>query len=156
MAPPHLVLIEAGGIANTLVSARTSRQYGVESNAAPEWEGLRSGCLDPGDLDEDRALEALGTGLYLPNLHYLNWSDFDSARITGMTRFACFWIEEGRLAAPIEDMRFDESLYHLWSEKLLGLSRQRSLIVDTGTYFHRSLGGTLLPGMLVDGLTFTL
>jgi hypothetical protein len=36
------------------------------------------------------------------------------------------------------------------------LSRQRSLIVDTGTYFHRSLGGALLPGMLVDGLTFTL
>jgi hypothetical protein len=29
-------------------------------------------------------------------------------------------------------------------------------VVDTGNYFVRSLGGALLPGLLVEGLTFTL
>ena len=156
VAPEQLVLIEDGRIANTLVSARSAKQYRVPSNSAPEWEGLRSASLDPGELDEDRALDSLGTGLFLANLHYLNWSDFDSARVTGMTRFACFWVEDGRIAAPIQDLRFDESLYHLWSEKLLGLTRQRSLIVETGSYFHRAVSGALLPGLLAEGFTFTL
>ena len=111
---------------------------------------------EPGSLDEEKAFEAIGTGLYISNLHYLNWSDNDSGRVTGMTRFACFWVEEGRVTAPIKDMRFDESIYHLFGDKLLDLSRQRSLVPDTGTYMRRSLGGALLPGLLVRDFTFTL
>jgi predicted Zn-dependent protease len=156
MAPPCLTLIEGGRLANTLVSARSAKQFGVPSNAAPESESLRSPAIAAGELDEDQALKLVGTGLYLSNLHYLNWSDRDSARITGMTRFACFWVEDGQIAAPIKDLRFDESLYHLLGDKLAGLTRQRSLVPETGTYDQRGLGGALLPGMLVEGLTFTL
>ncbi len=106
----------------------------MPSNAAPEGEEVRSPAIGAGALDENAALEALGTGLYVSNLHYLNWSDRDSGRITGMTRFACFWVEEGEIVAPIKDMRFDESIYHLFGDKLLGLTRQRSLIPETGSY----------------------
>jgi predicted Zn-dependent protease len=94
--------------------------------------------------------------LYLSNLHYLNWSDNDSGRITGMTRFACVWVEDGRIVAPIKDMRFDESIYHLLGDKLLDLTSQRSLIPNTGSYFKRDLGGSLLPGILAEDFTFTL
>ncbi len=156
MAPGRLVLIEGGKLANTLVSARSAKQYGVPSNAAPEGEGVRSPAIGAGELNEDEALRLIGTGLYLSNLHYLNWSDNDSGRITGMTRFACFWVEDGKITAPIKDMRFDESIYHLFGDKLLGLSRQRSLIPETGSYYQRALGGALLPGILVEGFTFTL
>jgi len=138
------------------VSARSAKQYGAVSNAAPDPEGLRSPAIAGGDLDEAEALTALGTGLYVPNLHYLNWSDFDSARVTGMTRFACVWVEDGTIVSPIKDMRFDESLYRLWGDKLEAVTRQRSLVADTSTYFQRELGGALLPGMLIDGFTFTL
>jgi len=156
MAPATLVLIEGGKLAATVVSARSAKQYGVPSTAAPEDERVRSPAIDPGSLDEEKAIEAIGTGLYLSNLHYLNWSDNDSGRITGMTRFACFWVEGGRIASPIRDMRFDESIYHIFGDKLLDLSRQRSLVPDTGTYFRRSLGGALLPGLLVEDFAFTL
>jgi len=156
VAPERLTLIEGGRLANSLVSARSEKQYGVPSNAAPGHEGLRSPAVDAGELDEDAALAAVGRGLYISNLHYLNWSDFESARVTGMTRFACFWVEDGRIVAPIKDMRFDESMFHLLGEKLAGLSRQRSVVVDSGTYFQRALSGSLLPGLLVEGFTFTL
>jgi predicted Zn-dependent protease len=156
MAPGKLVLIEGGKLVNTLVSARSARQYGVASNAAPLGEEVRSPAIAAGTLDETQALQLLGTGLYLSNLHYLNWSDNDSGRITGMTRFACFWVEDGRIVSPIKDMRFDESIYHLFGDKLLGLTRQRSLIPETGSYFQRALGGALLPGLLVKDFTFTL
>ena len=156
VAPGKLVLIEGGRLVSTLVSARSAKQYGVRSNAAPEGEEVRSPAISGGELDEEEALKALGTGLYLSNLHYLNWSDNDSGRITGMTRFACFWVEDGQIVAPIKDMRFDESIYHLFGDKLLGLTRQRSLIPETGSYDQRALGGALLPGILVDDFTFTL
>jgi predicted Zn-dependent protease len=156
VAPGKLVLIDGGRLACTLVSARSAKQYGVPSNAAPAGEDLRSAAIGAGELDEEQALSALGTGLYISNLHYLNWSDNDSGRITGMTRFACFWVQDGQIVAPIRDMRFDESIYHLFGDKLLGLTRQRSLIPGTGSYFKRDLGGALLPGMLVDDFTFTL
>jgi predicted Zn-dependent protease len=156
VAPVTLVLIEGGRLAATVVSARSAKQYGVPSTAAPEDERVRSPAIDPGSLDEGKAIEAIGTGLYLSNLHYLNWSDNDSGRITGMTRFACFWVEGGRIASPIRDMRFDESIYHIFGDKLLDLSRQRSLVPDTGTYFQRSLGGALFPGLLVEDFAFTI
>jgi predicted Zn-dependent protease len=156
VAPARLTLVEKGALAATLVSSRTARQYTVPSNAAPEDEHARALCIEAGTLDEEAAVEAIGTGLYLSNLHYLNWSDNDSGRITGMTRFACFWVEGGKVAAPIRDMRFDESIYHLFGDKLEDLARQRALVPDTSTYMRRSLGGALLPGLLVRDFTFTL
>ena len=155
-APERLVLVEAGRLAATLVSTRSAKQYGVPSNAAPEDERVRSLAIDPGSLDAEKAVEAVGTGLSISNLHYLNWSDNDSGRITGMTRYACFWVQDGKIAAPIRDMRFDESIYHLFGDKLLDASRQRLLVPDTGTYMLRSVGGALLPGLLVRDFTFTL
>jgi predicted Zn-dependent protease len=155
-APERLPLIEAGELVNTVVSARTARQYGVPANAGPDGEEVRSPAIGAGVLDEAEVLETLGTGLYLSNLHYLNWSDRDSGRITGMTRFACFRVEHGALAAPVKDMRFDESIYHLFGDKLAALTRQRSLVPETGTYDRRALGGALLPGMLVEDFTLTL
>ncbi len=155
-APELLRVVDRGRLANTLVCARTAKQYGVPSNAAPDDESLRSAAIDPGTLDEAEVLGALGTGLYIPNFHYLNWSDTETARVTGMTRFACLWVEDGRVVSPIKDLRFDESLYRLFGDKLVDLTKERRLVVDPTTYERRALGGSLLPGILVDGLTFTL
>lgn len=155
-APESLALVECGKLVGSLVSARSAKRYGVASNAAPEEETLRSPSIDPGDIAEGDVLAAIGTGLYISNLHYLNCSDNDSARVTGMTRFACFWVEDGEIVAPIRDMQFDESLYRLFGDKLVGLGRERSLVPNSETYFTRSLGGALLPGMLVEGFDFTL
>ncbi|HSV56839.1 MAG TPA: metallopeptidase TldD-related protein [Magnetospirillaceae bacterium] len=155
-APAVLPLVEGGRLVNTLISAKSALLFGAVSNAAPDSENLRSPVIAAGDLQEENILAALGTGLYIPNLHYLNWSDYDSARVTGMTRFACLWVENGRPVCPIRDMRFDESLYNLWGSELEAVTRNRNLVAETHTYNERALGGALLPGMLVRSLTLTL
>jgi predicted Zn-dependent protease len=101
-------------------------------------------------------LAELDTGLYLSNLHYLNWSDRPTGRITGMTRYACFWVEDGELVAPIENLRFDESLYHCLGDRLINLTTTQDFIPETGTYDHRNLGGAWLPGAIINDFTFTL
>ncbi|BBA33842.1 uncharacterized protein sS8_1888 [Methylocaldum marinum] len=160
LPPVELMLIEKGQLKNLLVSSRSAKQYGVPSNAADPtgWFGehLRAPELMPGNLPETEVLNRLGTGLYVSNLHYLNWSDVQAARVTGMTRYACFWVENGEIAAPIDDLRFDDSLYRVFGSALEALTRESPVHPDIDTYHSRALGGSKIPGALVGAFRFTL
>jgi predicted Zn-dependent protease len=157
MAAPELTLIEQGILTNSLVNSRTAKEYNKPANGANGSETLRSPEINPGNLAFEEILPSLDTGLYLSNLHYLNWSDRSSGRITGMTRYACFWVENGEIIAPIANLRFDESLYRFWgTENLIDLTNFQEFIPEVGTYESRQLGGSLVPGMLVNNFTYTL
>ena len=92
------------------VSPRSAQEYGVEHNGASASESPESLAMAPGDLAADDALATLGTGLAVGNLWYTNYSDRSACRITGMTRFATFWVEDGELVAPASVLRFDDTL----------------------------------------------
>lgn len=156
VAPVELPLIQKGLLVNTLVSSRTAKEYGKTANGASTWESLRAPEVSPGNLRSEEILAALDTGLYLSNLHYLNWSDRPTGRITGMTRYACFWVEKGEIVAPIENLRFDESLYHCFGDKLVALTNFQEFLPEVETYGNRTLGGTWVPGLLTNDFTYTL
>lgn len=156
LAPDMLPLIAQGGLAQTLVSSRSEKEYGVKSNGANAWETLRAPSLLPGSLEEDQILRELGTGLYLSNLHYLNWSDQIGGRVTGMTRYACFWVENGQIVSPIENLRWDDSIFELFGEHLVALTKDRAYQPDVGSYEWRSVGGSWVPGALLSEMSFTL
>lgn len=156
VAPVELPIIQAGKLVNTLVNSRTAREYGKTANGANGRESLRSPEIAPGDLDKSEISAALGTGLYLSNLHYLNWSDRPNGRITGMTRYACFWVENGEIVAPIQNLRFDESLYRCFGDNLIALTTTQEFIPEVGSYEHRNLGGSWVPGALIENFTYTL
>lgn len=154
--PPQVTLIEHGIFRNCLVAPRSTAEYGVPCNGAEERETALSIDVAPGSLPAHEVLQALDTGLYIGNLWYLNYSDRNAARITGMTRFATFWVENGRIQAPVNVMRFDETLYHLFGDPLLELSAERELLLDPISYGARSCRSARLPGILVEGMNFTL
>jgi predicted Zn-dependent protease len=156
MAAPELPIITNGILVNTLINSRTAKEYQKTANGANSAESLRAPEISPGNLAFDRILPTLDTGLYVSNLHYLNWSDRPTGRITGMTRYACFWVESGEIIAPIENLRFDESLYRFWGENLVDLTVFQDFIPEVGTYEGRQLGGSMVPGMLVEDFTYTL
>lgn len=156
LAPMSLSVVEQGQLKNLLTSTRSAKEYNIETNYAEAGEGLRSPVITPGTLQEADLLKALGTGLFVSNVHYLNWSDLNKGRITGMTRYACFWVEDGKIVSPIKDMRFDETLYHFWGIGLLNLTNITYFIPETDTYEQRSVGGSLVPGMLVENFSYTL
>lgn len=152
----HLPIITNGSLVNTLVSSRSAKEYGKQSNGAASGEYMRSPEVALGGLAEADILKQLDTGLYLSNLHYLNWSDRSGGRITGMTRYTCFWVENGEFVAPIENLRFDDSIYDFLGDNLESITDFREFIANTGTYDKRSLGGILVPGILVKDFKFTL
>ncbi|AUN99217.1 Zn-dependent protease [Bacteriovorax stolpii] len=156
VSPAELMLIEKGEFKNFLVSTRTANEYKLESNFASDWESMRSPVISTGDLSRDDIYKELGTGLYLSDLHYLNWSDRETARVTGMTRYACFWVENGEIASPIEDLRFDESYYSMFGDALERITNFSEISPSTGSYFQRDVGGTRTPGLLLSNFKFTL
>ena len=151
-----LSLIENGELKNTLVSSRSAKEYGVKSNSAESGEYLRSPNMAVGSLNHNDVVSKIGKGLYLSNIHYLNWSDNAGGRITGLTRYACFWVENGEIVAPIETMRFDDSFYNFFGERLLEVEDKSSVNPEVETYGGRSLGATTCPGILVDDFALTL
>lgn len=152
--PDSVKLIESGKFAGCLADARSGREYGEPVNAG--MEAPESLEVAGGDLPASAALEALDTGLYINHLWYGNFSDRNHCRVTGMTRFACYWVDSGRIRAPINVMRFDDTVYNLLGGQLSGITAERELIQSADTYEARSLSSMLLPGILVNRMAFTL
>ncbi len=155
LKPAQVPLVTAGVLTGSLVSPRTAQEYGLAANADGE-ETTQSLHMAPGDLPDADVLQRLGTGIYVGNLWYLNFSDRMNARVTGMTRFATFWVEGGAIVAPLNVMRFDDSLYRLLGEHLEALTVERALLVDTDTYGARHTASSLLPGALVGRVELVL
>jgi predicted Zn-dependent protease len=154
--PDQVTLIHAGNLGDCLVSARSAREYGVPTNGAGSGEAPESMDMAAGRVPTQQVLTQLDTGVYVNNVWYLNYSDRGSARITGMARFATFWVEDGTIRAPLNVMRFDESIYRMFGDNLLGLTDERSFMLDGSTYRRRSTGSSRVPGALVRDFTFTL
>jgi predicted Zn-dependent protease len=73
-----------------------------------------------------------------------------------MTRFATFWVENGRIVAPVDVLRFDDTLYRMLGSNLEELTTETELRLDAGTYQARQLSSVRLPGALVSEMAFTL
>jgi len=154
--PARVSLVEHGLATGTLNGARSAREYGVEANGAGPGEMPESLSLAPGTLAAGQAMRELGTGLWVSNLWYLNYSDRQACRMTGMTRFACLWVDRGEPVAPLGVMRFDDSFLRMFGPGLVGLGDRAELIADGDTYEERHLGSISTPGALIEGWRLTL
>ena len=151
-----LELIVDGKAGAQLVSSRSAAEYGLTANGASGGESPSALNMKAGLLPDTDILKQLGTGLYISNLWYLNFSDQPAARLTGMTRFATFWVENGEIQAPVSTMRFDDSAFSLLGSQLEALTAERELLLSASTYSQRATASALLPGALVSRLTLTL
>lgn len=154
--PARMELVDGGRFAGWLVSPRSGREFGLEDNGAADAECPEALSMAGGGLPGAQALARLGTGVAIGNLWYLNFSDREACRITGMTRFASFWVEDGEAVAPIAPMRFDDSVYRILGEALEELTAEAVAIPDTDSYEGRRSGSITAPGALLSGLALTL
>jgi len=154
--PACVKLIENGALVGSLVSPRTAREFNLAENGANGEEMPESLAMNAGALAAHDVLAALDTGLAIGNLWYLNYSDRPACRMTGMTRFATFWVEHGKIVAPVDVLRFDDSFYRMFGPNLEALTAETELLLDGNTYQSRQLTSLRLPGALVSDLAFTL
>ena len=149
-------LINQGKLDQPLISPRSAKEFNVPTNGANAYESPESLDMAGGSLATADALKTLDTGIFIGNLWYLNFSDRSACRLTGMTRFATFWVENGQIRAPLNVMRFDDSAYRVLGDNLLGLTRECDLQPNASSYGERSTESVRLPGALVKDFALTL
>lgn len=157
--PGRVALVEAGRLpaeGGSLNSSRAAAEFGVAANGADAGESPNALHLAAGTLPQADLLRALDKGLYVSNLHYLNYSDRQAGRITGMTRYACFWVEHGELVAPVNVMRFDDDALRVLGSGLEALTDASEFTPDSGTYGARQLDSVTAPAAVVEGFRLTL
>lgn len=71
--------------------------------------------VEPGDATVDEMIEDTSRGVYITRLHYVNAIRRDLAVISGLTRDACWLIEDGEVKRPIKVMRFTDSVIKVMS-----------------------------------------
>lgn len=152
--PSTVSLIEKGKYSSSLISSRSSKEFKLAGNAAEDHEQPTSLELDAGKLNRNKAIQGLHTGIYVNNLWYMNYSDRSACRTTGMTRFATFWVENGKISHPIQVVRFDESLFKALGSNLESLTSEREMILSSDTYSERKAHCALLPGALINDFNF--
>jgi len=103
--------------------------------------------LAPGDATLDELIGSVSRGVYVTRFHYVNVEDPVSVLLTGMTRDGTFLIENGRLAAPLKNLRFTQSAVEALAS-CKGVTRERSFI---GT----EESAAFAPALLLGSFAFT-
>ena len=153
---PKVVIFEQGRAVGSLTCPRTAQEYAIATDGSLGDESPIALAMAGATLKDSESLAKLGTGLLVSNLWYVNYADRTDCRMTGMTRFATFWVENGEIVAPLQVMRFDDSFYDLFGKHLEDLGEQPELLVDPIAWRRRSPRTMTVPSALVCSLRLTL
>lgn len=100
-----------------------------------------------GDTSTDDMIASVERGVYVTRFHYVNVEDPMRVVLTGMTRDGTFMIENGRLAEPVRNLRFTQSVLSAFSS-VGAIGSQRQLYGSEGS-------AVLAPSLLLERWAFT-
>jgi predicted Zn-dependent protease len=161
--PKRRVALATGGVAAGVVWDRGSAaRAGAEStgHALPaqerSWGPMAHALvLDGGDAESvDDLCAAVGDGIYVTRVHYVNVVASREGILTGMTRDGTFRIRDGRIAEPLVNHRFSLSMPDLLRD-VVALGREQLLVNTSDFYDERSACGALVPALATASFTLT-
>jgi hypothetical protein len=65
-------------------------------------------------------------------------------------------VEKGKIVAPVNVMRWDDTLFRMLGTHLEALTDSPEWILNNLTYEQRSVQTSRVPGALLKGMAFTL
>lgn len=99
----------------------------------------------------DEMVKKIDRGILVTRFHYVNGLlDTKTASMTGMTRDGTFYIEDGKIKYPVEDMRFTESILEAFS-RIEAISNERQAFPAQCS----DIGATIVPALLINGFNFS-
>ena len=111
-----VVLIESGVARNVVYDSYTAGKEGKQSTGhalpAPNPAGPMpvSLFLGTGDASREEMIASTERGILVTRFHYTNVVHEKRTTITGMTRDGTFLIERGKVARPLKNLRFTQSV----------------------------------------------
>lgn len=152
--PKRRVELITGGVAKGLVyDSLTAGKDGREStgHATPGGWGpmAQNVFMGTGDATIEDMVAATRRGLWITRLHYTNPVHPVRTIITGMTRDGTFLVENGKVVAPVKNLRFTQSILDaLGAVEAIG--RRAVLVAGGGPG-----GGVCVPALKLGRFAFT-
>ena len=149
----RVMLVEQGICRDVVYDAQTASRAGRPSTGhglpAPNtWGPFPINMfMAPGTTSRDELIAGMERGLIVTRFHYTNPVHPKLAIVTGMTRDGTFLVEDGKVVAPVRNLRFTQS----YLDALAGVeavSSERRLV-------RGMLGGALVPALRIASWTFT-
>ncbi len=156
--PKQRVPLIEGGVARGVVyDSLTAGKGGTESTGHGMPPGSASGPLPlnlqmaGGDAPMVDLVSRVDRGLLVTRFHYVNGLlDTRRAQMTGMTRDATFWIEDGRLRHPVKNLRFTEEVLEAF-RRIEAVSAERWAVAAS----WGEIGALLAPALVLRDFAFT-
>lgn len=150
----RVALIDHGVLGGPVTDESWARKLGVPNTGhalpLPNSHGpsAENPVLLPGDQSLEQLIAGVERGLLISQFHYTNLIDPTELTLTGMTRNGTFRIEDGKLGAPVKNLRFTQSLVEAL-ERVTGIGSELEV---AGALFD---GTVVCPALRVDGFRFT-
>jgi PmbA protein len=150
----RLTLIENGVARELPHSLRTAKKADAKCTGhsfGPQAAGVIPihVAMQPGDATLAQMVASTERGLLVNRFWYSNVAEPSRAVITGMTRDGLFLVEKGRLAGPVCNMRFTESIINALSRVEMVGSELQSVGDEWGS------GVTRVPALKLSSFRFT-
>jgi predicted Zn-dependent protease len=118
------------------------------SPGGSSWGAMPSNMvmIGGGARDEAELCEPIERGVYVTRLWYTNTIRPHETLITGVTRDGTFLIEDGKIAAPLEDLRLTDSILRVL-DSTQALTAQHVLWSEGEFYGRRFATGTVAPAI---------
>jgi PmbA protein len=151
-----VMLIKEGRLGETVTDLRTGKLEGKPSTGHSSGGSVFSGggpqaanlFMATGLNAKEEMLESTERGIWVTRFHYVNRLDPRRAVVTGMTRDGTFWIENGKLAHPLQNLRFTHSLLDALQNVLMVGNKTKLEINWWG-------GGNRAPALKIENFRFS-
>ncbi|MBI3989190.1 MAG: TldD/PmbA family protein [candidate division NC10 bacterium] len=157
VAKRRVVLIEQGVAKGVVYGSLTAAKEGRESTGHGLPPGTGGGPLslnlfmEAGNVPPDELPSRMERGILVTRLHYVNgFLDTRRTLMTGMTRDGVFYVQEGKIAFPVKNLRFTERVLEAFS-RIQAISTERQAIGAAWS----ELGATVVPALLIRDFNFT-
>ena len=138
----------SNGVLETLTYNRFwAKQKGKEATPGPVNTIMEtSGAVS--SIDE--MIKSTERGIIVGRFWYIRQTDPRTASSTGLTRDGVWWIENGKIAYPLKNFRFNQS-----TVKMLGPGNVLAVGKPERVGSSEGGGGSLLPALKVKEFNFT-
>ena len=146
--PAQRITMVNKGVLDTLTYTRFwAKQKGVEPTPGPVNTIMQSSD-SAATLDE--MIKSTERGILVSRFWYIRQTDPRTASSTGLTRDGVWWIENGKIAYPLKNFRFNQSTVKMLAPgNVLAIGKPERVGSSEGG------GGSLLPALKVKEFNFT-
>ena len=148
----RLNIIENGVAKELAYDLESARKAGVETTGHSVGDPSIGGfplhlVMDNGETELAEMIKGTDKGLLITRFHYINVINPRKAVLTGLTRDGTFLIENGRVKAPVKNLRFTQNIIDSLNQvEAISSSREK-----VGGFY----GYMYLPALKVNGFNFT-